>query len=383
MFDNYSKSLLGIDKIYEQTKKLDVMSQFSNSLQLSEWAKPRSEATMLKAVFGNTSDMMNYLDTMPKVPDSVKTAFGSISERSMAMMQQYEGTSRATMLQTSIDQILKGTAFRSSAVNNSLTFLAGQASISMQLNKAGRMVYETNSNSRSIVSLQAEEVLRLNRYVGREQIIDEREERGTVDNMDIRAVVAESIERYVSNVENAISEIADMQEEDLSEVKFNIETAVWQDAAVGTATPLTLFVMENVLATYNKVLEIFSNSGQISEDFLRDLLHSTSPDSADFSAIKYILVQVVMTWSLTYGYEFMKDKITGKPALNSSPINARAIDDKTIFTKAHGNSRQICEIAGGTEVQLHNQKGKYIYIRFFHDTMLKEGYALNNGFKPL
>lgn len=380
MFDEYRRSLMGMDSIYEKTRTLDVMSQL-NSLHLSEWAKPRNEATMLKAVFGSARDTMDYLDLAAKSSNSVKDAFASISERTMSFMHQYDGALKTTMLQASIDQIMNGAAFRSSAASASLAALAGQTSISMQWNEASRMAQQANSVSKSLVSLQAEEILRLKDYVARGQLSAAAQDRDALENRNIREVVTESVERYVSNVESAIAEIAEMQDEDLSEVAFDFETAIRQDAAVGAATPLALFVLENVLATYNKALELLSGSGHISEDFLQELLKTTNPDSSNFSIISYIFVQLVMTWSLTYGYEFTKDKITGKPALSGSPINARTIGYKTVFAKAHGNSRTVCEISEGTEVQLHNVKGKYIYIKFLHDTGLKEGYALNNGFE--
>ncbi|WP_281631472.1 hypothetical protein [Flavobacterium luteolum] len=379
MYKNPYKSLSVIDElnsIYSKTNSLDLASKLRTSTITNMWAEPR-ESMAIKAAFGSISQMMASIDRAPQVQNSVMAAFGSISQRTAAMLSSYQKPASMVNALSSLSNsfaLMNGTY---SAANSLTAALSIQKGLNLR-QSAGMDIFRAYDISKSLVSVQAGQLLKQHNPF-RNEVFPNYEADFDTANEELNMVSA-SIRRYAADIENVLSEFDEIDEDELYEVKLNLDKAIKQDLAVGTLVPLTLYVLEKIMENYNAIFQKLAAAENFSENYLQEILRSTNPDSEQFSGKAWIFMLILTTWATTCSYEFVKSKFNASKNLEGFSTDVYTAESKKVLEKPHGNSIEICIIPKSTKVQLRQIKGQYIYIGFIHENKFKTGWTKNEDF---
>lgn len=398
------KPLFGIGQMeekYTQDKMIYPIGQLGDARRIYDWANTKNGVTMMSAILGNSAQIYAAMLEAPKRTNSVMAAFGNISELTASVMAQPKATndmmaafSSASALKASVitesttynhmmaafgsvKDIINSMPVRSTALDNAILAIGGQPRWNTYINAVTTSHYNSIDVLKNSAFLKAAEIAGFGQLPKSKS--EEKKGRVEVDlrQDEINDAVTQSIDQYVESIGNVISQVSEIEETELNEIKFNFSSAIKQDVKVGTAVPLTLYVLEYIFKHYNEVLETLSASG-LNHENLRHFLQTANADNDNFFFPSFLIVAFFSGWIGNLAGGIGKESKT-KKALGSSSMNAVTTVPKKVLEKAHGNSKVICEIPQFTNLQLFHVKKEYVFVQFIHENSLKSGWTKNEG----
>ena len=391
MMDDISKLFGGFDsynKIMGRSKSMTSIEALFNPLHISNFIKEPDENFALKAIAGNSLQLWESVNKVPKTPDYIgmstmeiiKHSIDNVTKTNSALhINSLVNPILATQLQL-IEKNNQRSEIFSGVMGNTASMLAafnnrpkipdyvvnvfGGSSWYNHVIELKKVHSTINDLSLPLLNLTG--AFQKNKSLKSPEFIQERE------------TLNKSKDRFVSNVSKLITEIREIEEDDLNDIQVQFDKALKQEISVAVVTPISFYIFEFILNNYSEIIEDFLQFGDVSNRFIKSFLQTSDINSADFSAMNWIFVNIFVVGC---GSAFVYDKIKNvnqKNSLANVPINAKTNNTKKILSKPHGNSKVICEIPESTTVIIGACKGQYIEIRVQLNGSTYMGWTLND-----
>lgn len=390
--DDISKLFGGFDsynKIMGRSKSMTSIEALFNPLHISNFIKEPDENFALKAIAGNSLQLWESVNKISKTPD-------------------YIGMSTMEIIKHSIDNVTKtNSALHINSLVNPI--LATQLQLIEKNNQRSEIFSGVMGNTASMLAAfnnrpkipdYVVNVFGGNNWYN--HVIELKKVHSTIDDLSLpllnftgafqknkslkssefiheRETLNKSKDRFVSNVSKLITEIREIEEDDLNDIQVQFDKALKQEISVAVVTPISFYIFEFILNNYSEIIEDFLQFGDVSNRFIKSFLQTSDINSADFSAMNWIFINIVVVGC---GSAFVYDKIKNvnqKNSLANVTVNAKTNNTKKIHSKPHGNSKVLCEIPESSTVLIGASKGQYIEIRVQLNGSTYIGWTLNEG----
>jgi hypothetical protein len=389
--DDFYKLFGGIsmyEKLYSQNNTISSITALSNPLNVSNWIQRSNENFAINAIAGNSLHLWESLNKMPKTPHYIgmpaimginhsinnltkaNITFNLSSMLNPIVSIQKQWMERSNQ-NSALNAVMGNTASMLAAFNNRpkipdyvISIFGGNNwyTYANQLNKGS-----STSNDLSLPLINLTGIAQNRKSFKSPEFIQEKE------------ILNKSKDRFVVNVSRIMTEIGEIEEEDLINIQTQFDVALKQEIAVAVATPISLYVFESILNNYNEIIENFLKVGEVSNSLVKNFLQTSDINSADFSAINWIFINIFI---LGCGGAFVYDKIKNlnqKHSLSEISIKAITNNSKTVLSKPHGNGKVICDIPESTSIIIGVCRGKYIEVRVQLNGTTYLGWTINDN----
>ncbi|MFV5702086.1 hypothetical protein ACM55F_09440 [Flavobacterium sp. XS2P12] len=364
-------------KLMSHSGNMNSITALSSQLHIASWAQKSNEDLMLKAITGNSLQLWETLNKPPKTPGyvgmpitmAISHYINNFPKANLAFNLSSLASPMVTLQQQWMEKNNQNSSILNAVMGNTASMLAAFNN-RPKIPDSIISVFGTNwynyANQSNIVdsTINALGVSQNNEVFKSSEFIHE------------KAILNKSKDRFVANVSKIMTEIGEVEDEDLINIQAQFDEALKQEIAVAVATPISLYTFEFIINNYNEIIENFIKVGEISNDVIKSLLQTTDFNSANFSAMNWFFVNIFIGCVGAFVYDKIKSP-NEKHSLTKISINAITKNSKTILSKPHGNGKVICDIPESTFIIIGASKGKYIEVRVQLNGATYLGWTIN------